>query len=108
MTYFHKNFFDLYYRTTKFSEAFPQRLWGQTKFFNACSGLPTHSPNYCKMLEFAKKKFVKINSPYSTYNKKKALPLVDRDKSAVLRGGGGLWLGLVDHLAASNRTMEQV
>jgi hypothetical protein len=44
-----------------------------TKFFGgvsskvkgaACSGLPTHRHNYCKMLEFANKKFVKINSPY--------------------------------------------
>jgi hypothetical protein len=51
---------------TKFSGAFPQRLRGPKKIFNACSGLPTHRHNYCKMLEFANKKFVKINSPYCT------------------------------------------
>jgi hypothetical protein len=34
------------------------------QFLNACSGLPTHRHNYCKMLEFANKKFVQINSPY--------------------------------------------
>jgi hypothetical protein len=55
---------DLYYRMAKFSGAFPQRLRGQKKFFKACSGLPTHRHNYCKMLEFANKKFVKINFPY--------------------------------------------
>jgi hypothetical protein len=37
-----KIFLDLYYRMTKFSGAFPQRLWGPKIFFNSCSGLPTH------------------------------------------------------------------
>jgi hypothetical protein len=36
---------------------------GAKTFVNACSGLPTHTHNYFKMLEFAKKKCVKINSP---------------------------------------------
>jgi hypothetical protein len=31
---------------------FPRRLWGQKKFFNACSGLPTYGSNYLKILEF--------------------------------------------------------
>jgi hypothetical protein len=64
MTYFRKIFLHHYYRITKFSGSFPQRLRGRNKFFNARSGLPTHRHNYCKMLEFANKKFVKINSPY--------------------------------------------
>jgi hypothetical protein len=55
---------DLYYRMTTFSGAFPKRLWGRKKFFNACSGLPTHTHNYLQMLEFANKNFIKINSPY--------------------------------------------
>jgi hypothetical protein len=53
---------------TKFSGAFPKRLWGEKFFINACSGLPTHIPahNYLKMFEFANKNFLKINSPYYT------------------------------------------
>jgi hypothetical protein len=43
-----------------------QKVMGRIKFFNACSGLPTHRHNYRKMLEFANKKVFKINSPYST------------------------------------------
>jgi hypothetical protein len=51
------------YRIKKFS--FPERLWGQKKLFNACSGLPNHRHNYLKMFKFANKIFFKINSPYS-------------------------------------------
>jgi hypothetical protein len=32
-------------------------------FFNACSGLPTHRHNYCKMLEFANKFFFQNQLP---------------------------------------------
>jgi hypothetical protein len=39
MTYIINKFFDLYYRMTQFSGAFPKRfLWWQI-FFNACAGL---------------------------------------------------------------------
>jgi hypothetical protein len=59
-----ENFFlDLYYRMTKFSGAFPQRLWGRKKFFYACSGLPTHGHNYWKIIEFANKNFFQNQLP---------------------------------------------
>jgi hypothetical protein len=66
MTYFRKKYFDLYHRMTKFSGAFPKRLWGRKKLFNACSGLPSHRRNYCKMLKFDNKKNFQSQLPLPT------------------------------------------
>jgi hypothetical protein len=38
------------------------------KFFNACSGLPTHRTNSLKMLVFAKTFKKKINFPFCAVN----------------------------------------
>jgi hypothetical protein len=63
MTYFRKFFLGPLLQDDEIFGGVSSKVKGAKKIFNACSGLPSHRHNYCKMLEFANKKFVKINSP---------------------------------------------
>jgi hypothetical protein len=63
MTYLRKFFGTFTTGWKNFWGRFPKG-YGSKKFFNACSGFPTHRHNYLNMLELANKILFKINSPY--------------------------------------------
>jgi hypothetical protein len=65
MAYFRKKIFGPLLQDDNILGGVTSEVMGVKKISNACSGLPTYRHNYCKMLEFANKKFVKINPPYS-------------------------------------------
>jgi hypothetical protein len=66
MTYFRKKILGPLLQDDEIFGGVSSKVKGTKKFFNACSELPTHRHNYCKIIEFANKQFFKTNSPYYT------------------------------------------
>jgi hypothetical protein len=63
MTYLRKDFFLPLLQDDEIFWRVSQKVVWAKKVFNACSGLPTHTHNYLKMLEFANKIFFSKSTP---------------------------------------------
>jgi hypothetical protein len=70
MTYFRKKNFLPLLQDEEIFGGVSSKVKGAKKIFNACSGLPTHRHNYCKMLEFANKKICQNQLPLLRSRKK--------------------------------------